>query len=72
MGSSRQTPCRGLGRAAIHALLDLFRVEPSIETVWISYVPKNEAARRLYAQLGFVETGLDDNGEMQARLVLAR
>lgn len=63
---------KGFGRAAMHALLNLFRTEPGVEEVWISYAPENDAARRLYAQLGFEEIGMDKNGEMQACLVLAR
>ena len=41
-----------------------------IKTVGISYEPKNEGARKLYASLGFVETGDMDEGEVVAELNL--
>ncbi|TGS60731.1 GNAT family N-acetyltransferase, partial [Mesorhizobium sp. M1C.F.Ca.ET.176.01.1.1] len=41
-----------------------------IRRVAICYEPGNEAARRLYAGFGFVEQGLDEDGEMIAVLEL--
>jgi diamine N-acetyltransferase len=53
---------QGHGRAAMNILLDRFRAEAKIAAVGISYEPENEAARKLYASLGFVEPGemIDD------------
>jgi diamine N-acetyltransferase len=39
-------------------------------SVYLSYHPNNEAARRLYASFGFVETGDISGGEVVARLAL--
>ena len=43
-------------------VLDKFQENDKIKNVGISYEPHNEAARKLYASLGFVEPGemLDD------------
>lgn len=48
---------RGYGRFGMKWMLERFRNEDRIRTVGISYEPENEAARKLYASLGFVETG---------------
>jgi RimJ/RimL family protein N-acetyltransferase len=38
-------------------MLEIFRAQERIHSVGISYEPENEAARKLYASLGFEETG---------------
>jgi diamine N-acetyltransferase len=38
-------------------MLEIFRADEQIKSVGISYEPENEAARKLYASLGFKETG---------------
>ena len=38
-------------------MLELFRADERIKEVSISYEPENEGARKLYASLGFAETG---------------
>ena len=38
-------------------MIDLFRADERVNAVGISYEPENETARKLYASLGFVETG---------------
>jgi len=48
---------KGYGRFGMEQMLDLFRADERIKTVSISYEPENEAAKKLYARLGFVETG---------------
>jgi len=62
----------GYGRAALARLLDEIRALPQIETVEICYMPDNVGARHLYAAAGFVEIGLDEDGEIIARLDLGR
>ena len=52
--------------------LDFIRTWPcgKAEFCWISYEPENEIARKLYASLGFEETGEMDGDEIVAVLKL--
>ena len=59
---------RGFGRAIVREALDLLRVQTGRTEFALSYQPENLVARRLYAALGFVETGEEDDGEVVARL----
>lgn len=61
---------RGYGRFGMEKLLEIFRADERILGVGISYEPENEAARRLYAGLGFQETGRMIEGETEAVLRL--
>nr|WP_308633476.1 GNAT family N-acetyltransferase [Massilia sp. YIM B02443] len=61
---------RGLGRAALQALLDEIRSDPAACKVWLSYVPGNAVASSFYGSFGFVDTGIDEEGEMVAVLDL--
>ncbi|HEX6710867.1 MAG TPA: GNAT family N-acetyltransferase [Rubrobacter sp.] len=47
----------GYGRAAMEALLDHLAAQPGYREAALSCDPENTVARRLYASLGFVETG---------------
>jgi RimJ/RimL family protein N-acetyltransferase len=49
----------GVARRLVEAVLDFAR--PRVELVQLSVVTGNEAARRLYARLGFVEYGIEKN-----------
>jgi diamine N-acetyltransferase len=57
---------KGYGKFGIQKLLEIFRADERIQSVGISYAPENDAARRLYARLGFVETGKMLDGEVEA------
>ena len=48
---------KGFGRFGMNWMLERFRQEEQIKDVAISYEPDNEVGRKLYASLGFVETG---------------
>ena len=48
---------KGFGRFGMNWMLERFRQEERIKDVAISYEPDNEVGRKLYASLGFVETG---------------
>ncbi|QND61120.1 GNAT family N-acetyltransferase [Mesorhizobium huakuii] len=61
---------RGYGKAALHEALAEIQGLGHIRHVSICYEPENEAARQLYRSAGFVEEGLDEDGEMIADLVL--
>lgn len=60
---------RGYGRLTVTELLERFRAAGATAAA-LSYDPANEPARRLYASLGFEETGETVDGETVARLVL--
>ena len=62
---------RGYGKAALREVLDEIGKLGHIRHVSICYEPHNEAARQLYSAAGFVEQGLDEDGEMIADLAFA-
>ncbi len=61
---------RGYGRAGLTAFLDEIAGLGDVTRISICYEPENEPARKLYAKAGFVEEGLDEDGEMIAALDL--
>jgi diamine N-acetyltransferase len=61
---------RGYGRAALALALGEIRAMRNVRKVSISYMPDNKVAKTFYASLGFVEAGLDEDGEMMAELAL--
>ncbi len=68
----RREQGRGLGRAGIAAALGEIAGLMHVRKVSICYEPANTAAKQLYASFGFVEQGLDEDGEMIAELDLRR
>ena len=50
--------------------LDEIRAMPGIRKISISYMPDNPVAKPFYASFGFVEVGMDEDGEMIAELTL--
>lgn len=59
---------KGYGRFGMNWMLDFFRADERIKMVGISYEPHNEVAQKLYAGLGFEETGKIVDGETEAML----
>jgi ribosomal-protein-alanine N-acetyltransferase len=59
---------RGHGRSALTALIDALRAKPGCRELVLTYLPSNEVARRLYASLGFRESGEMLEDEVVARL----
>jgi diamine N-acetyltransferase len=59
---------KGFGRLGMEKMLEAFRANGRIQAVGISYEPENEAARKLYASLGFQETGRMIEREVEAVL----
>jgi len=57
----------GYGSAAVEAVLRLLREEHGCTSAALSYSPDNVGARRLYASLGFEETGELEDDELVAR-----
>ena len=61
---------KGYGRFGMEKMLENFRTDERIKEVGISYEPENKGARKLYASLGFVETGRIIESETEAVLKL--
>ncbi len=61
---------KGYGRAAMEQLITRLRERQDCKEIDISYEPENHVAQRLYASLGFRETGEIDDGEVVALLTL--
>ena len=61
---------KGYGRFAMNRMIEIFRADERIKEVGISYAPENDAAKKLYASMGFVETGEIFEGEAVAALKL--
>lgn len=59
---------QGIGRRAMALLLDELRARPDMRRITICYHTRNEGAKQFYAGFGFVETGIDEEGEMWAEL----
>ena len=66
----RASQGKGYGKAALREVLREIGGLGHIRHVSICYEPENEAARQLYRAAGFVEEGLDEDGEMIADLIL--
>ncbi|MBT9501470.1 MAG: GNAT family N-acetyltransferase [Burkholderiaceae bacterium] len=54
---------RGIGSAALELAIAEIRAQPGLRELEICYHPGNEASRRLYARHGFIEQGLDADGD---------
>lgn len=57
---------KGYGKFGMQKMLQIFQDDERIRSVGISYEPGNDGARKLYASLGFVETGKLLDGEAEA------
>ena len=65
---------RGYGKEGMKAVLNYIKGFPFGEAsvVKLSYELENQVARSLYKSVGFIETGIIDDGEMIAKLNLQR
>jgi diamine N-acetyltransferase len=61
---------QGHGRAALGLALKEIAARPGAKAISISYKPDNAIAKGFYASFGFVETGIDEVGEMVAMFEL--
>lgn len=67
----RSAQGKGYGRGALRAVLAEIGALRHVRSVVVCYMPENVGARRLYGAAGFIDEGLDEDGEMIARLKLA-
>lgn len=62
---------KGHGRAALHLFIHELVAKTPSPTLCLSLVPRNEAALKLYKDIGFKETGeVDEDGEIIMHLIL--
>ena len=54
---------KGIGGAALQLAIKEIKSNKNIEKITICYSPDNTPAKGLYMKTGFVETGMDDEGE---------
>jgi diamine N-acetyltransferase len=64
----RRRQGRGYGRSGLLALIEALRAKPECREIVLTSLRSNAAARRLYASLGFHETGEMVGDEVVARL----
>jgi diamine N-acetyltransferase len=60
----------GYGKHALKKLIETIRENFEYKEIYLSYVPENMAADRLYSSFGFVKTGDISGDECIAKLVL--
>lgn len=61
---------KGYGRAAMLLILDDLKARYKLSEILIRFHPENVGARKLYAGLGFVDTGDVAHGELVFRLTV--
>ncbi|UNK15889.1 GNAT family N-acetyltransferase [Paenibacillus sp. N3/727] len=54
---------KGIGRKAMLLALDEIRRTDGLEEIEICYNPNNPVARSFYSSFGFVEVGMDEDGD---------
>lgn len=52
---------KGYGKAAVRTILEALKADGRYDKVVLCYIEGNEAAKRLYGQFGFEETGRDED-----------
>lgn len=61
---------RGYGRRALELVHDYVRTRPAGDRIYLSYVPADGGPERFYKSFGYVDTGVEHGGELEAVLVL--
>jgi diamine N-acetyltransferase len=60
----------GFGARALQLVIDYVRTLPNATEIYVTYVPAPGGPRDFYAGIGFVDTGVDHDGELEMRLDL--
>lgn len=66
----RRHQAQGHGRVALGLAVKEIAARPGAAAISISYKPDNTVARNFYTSFGFVETVIDEAGEMHAVIML--
>ncbi|MEN8040924.1 MAG: GNAT family N-acetyltransferase [Actinomycetota bacterium] len=59
---------RGYGRAAMELVHEYVRTRPGGDRIYLSYVPADGGPEPFYKSLGYVDTGVEHGGELEAVL----
>ena len=62
----------GYGRSAMQEIIKRLSEKPDCDSIYISYVPENVAAAKLYESLGFLDEGVVEDGEIVVRLPIEK
>ena len=62
---------RGYGRLALNLLIDYVKTRPGAKELLVTYVPGEGSPEKFYEKLGFVNTGVEHDGEMEMKLTFA-
>ena len=54
---------KGIGRIALHLALDEIKQSAGLQQIEICYKPENPVAKNFYTRFGFIEVGMDEEGE---------
>ena len=60
---------KGIGRKALNLALDEIKQTAGITEIEICYNPSNPVAKPFYASFGFVEVGIDEDGDDMLALI---
>jgi diamine N-acetyltransferase len=60
----------GFGQTAMLQVIEYTRTLPKATEMFLSYVPGDGGPRPFYARLGFQDTGREEDGELEMKLVL--
>lgn len=60
----------GFGKQAMEQVVAYVRTLPNATEMFLTYVPAENGPREFYASLGFVDTGIEHDGELEMRLEL--
>lgn len=61
---------KGFGRAATLAVIEKMKLVEDCNEIYLSFVPENECAERLYKSVGFEPTGELSEGEVVMRYII--
>lgn len=61
---------KGYGRETLQSLIDYIKSRNFVKEIFLSFVPGNDTAKKLYESFGFKDTGRFEEGEIVYKLEL--
>lgn len=61
---------KGFGKAATLEVIERLKENPDCKAIYLSFVPENTSAEKLYERVGFVRTGELNGSEIVMRFVI--